>query len=267
MKLSNMMEQERQSAYYNRKKILQRKEAGDAYRKNAQYFQPEKNPILLELENLLLGRQDQDLYEQHKEESKDVTPQQQALMQGLQQTEKSVRAHEHAFKTTGSDKGESPSSSRQKGTDTDQFMALEDLGGAEINTDTESADTLQILQQVRSEALTPTVPSPQDLRIAASADAQMQLIQADLNGTELDETLLKELEPSFVTETIDVKVPERFSKELNLDPLADTIFGKTYDETLKARTFKMASAKYVAHIQMAKSGYLYGDNSTFSMTA
>ncbi|MEK5330127.1 putative metalloprotease CJM1_0395 family protein [Lysinibacillus sp. FSL W8-0992] len=256
MKLSNMMEQERQSAHYNRKKILQRKEAGDAYRKNAQYFQPEKNKILLELENLLLGRQDQDLYEQHKEESKEVTPQQQAMIQDLQQTEKSVRAHEQAYKTIGSDIGESPSSSRLKASD--------DLTEAVIDTDTEAADTLQILQQVRSAALTPTVPSPQDLRIAASADAQMQQIQ---NGTELDETVLNELEPPYVTETTDVKVPERFSKELNLDPFADTIFGKSYDEAMKARTFKIASAKYATHIQMAKSGYLYGDNSTFSMTA
>ncbi|MFJ7663409.1 putative metalloprotease CJM1_0395 family protein [Lysinibacillus sp. NPDC097162] len=263
MKLSNMMEQERQSAHYNRKKILQRKEAGDAYRKNAQYFQPEKNKILLELENLLLGRQDQDLYEQHKEESKEVTPQQQAMIQDLQQTEKSVRAHEQAYKTIGSDIGESPSSSRLKASD-DRYPALDDLPEAVMDTDTEAADTLQILQQVRSAALTPIVPSPQDLRIAASADAQMQQIQ---NGTELDETVLNELEPPYVTETTDVKVPERFSKELNLDPFADTIFGKSYDEAMKARTFKIASAKYATHIQMAKSGYLYGDNSTFSMTA
>ncbi|MFJ5766129.1 putative metalloprotease CJM1_0395 family protein [Lysinibacillus sp. NPDC093210] len=264
MKLSNMIEQERQSAHYNRKKILQRKEAGDAYRKNAQYFQPEKNPILLELENLLLGRQDQDLYKQHKEESKEVTPQQQAMIHDFQQTEKSVRAHEQAYKTIGSDIGESSSSSWLKASDD----RLDDLSEAKINTDdTEAVDTLHILQQVRSAALTPTVPSPQDLRIVASAEAQMQQIQVDINGIELDETVLNELEPPYAPETIDVKVPERFSKELNLDPFADTIFGKSYDEALKARTFKIASAKYATHIQMAKSGYLYGDNSTFSMTA
>lgn len=40
------------------------------------YFQPKKNPLLIELENLLLGRTDQDLYEQQQEESKEVTPQQ-----------------------------------------------------------------------------------------------------------------------------------------------------------------------------------------------
>ena len=262
MKLSNAMEQERQSAYYNRKKILQRKEAGDAYRKNAQYFQPEKNPILLELENLLLGHKDQDLYEQHKEESKDVSPQQQAMIRDLQQTEKNVRAHEQALKAISSDVGESHSSSRLVEPNADRNVALDDL-----SIDAEGVDTIHILQQVRSAALAPTVPSPQDLRVAASADAQMQQIQAEMSGTTLDERERNELEPAYVSEIIDIKVPERFSKELKLDPFADTIFGKRQDEALIARTFKLATAKYTAHIQMAKSGYLFGDHSTFSMTA
>lgn len=49
MKLLDVIQQERQSAYSNRKKILQRKEAGDAYRKNAQYFQPKKIQYYLSL--------------------------------------------------------------------------------------------------------------------------------------------------------------------------------------------------------------------------
>lgn len=261
MKLSNVIEQERQSAFYNRKKILQRKEAGDAYRKNAQYFQPKKNPILLELENLLLGRTDQDLYEQHKEEAQDVTPQQQAMIQDLQQAEKSVRAHEQAYKAASSEADDSLLSLEG---DSEDYIALDDLSIAALNVNRGDVDTLQILQQVRSAALAPTVPSSQDLRVAASANTQIQQIQAKLNGLELDEV---ELEPAYVTETIDVKVPERFSKELKLDPFADTIFGKSYEKALKARTFSLASATYAAHIQMAKNGYLFGDNSLFSMTA
>ncbi|MFJ7668597.1 hypothetical protein ACIQXI_15975 [Lysinibacillus sp. NPDC097195] len=246
MKLLNVMEQERQSAYYNRKKILQRKEAGDAYRKNAQYFQPKKNPILLELENLLLGRKDQDLYEQHKEEAMDVTPQQQAMMQDLQQTEKNVKAHELAVKAVSSDSSDPLFSSRL------------------LESDNEDKDSFQLLPQVRNVALTPTMPASQDFRIAASTNAQ---IAADNSGAQLDNTALYELEPPYVTENIDVQVPERFLKDLNLDPFADTIFGKSYEEALKARTFKMASAKYAAHIQMAKSGYRFGEDSTFSMSA
>lgn len=249
MKLLNVMEQERQSAYYNRKKILQRKEAGDAYRKNAQYFQPKKNPILLELENLLLGRKDQDLYEQHKEDAKDVTPQQQAMMQDLQQTGKNVRAHEQAFKTVGSDQGESFSSSRL------------------IETAHEGDEPLEVLPQVRNDVLTPTVPTSQDFRLAVRANDQMPQLEAEIDSAQLADTAPYELEPPYGTEKMEVKIPERFLKELNLDPFADTIFGKSYEEALKARTFKMASAKYAAHIQMAKSGYQFGEGSTFSMSA
>jgi len=244
MKLLNVMEQERQSAYYNRKKILQRKEAGDAYRKNAQYFQPKKNPILLELENLLLGRKDQDLYEQHKEDAKDVTPQQQAMMQDLQQTGKNVRAHEQAFKTVGSDQGESFSSSRL------------------IETAHEGDEPLQVLPQVRND-----VPTSQDFRLAVRANDQMPQLEAEIDSAQLDDVAPYELEPPYGTEKTEVKIPERFLKELNLDPFADTIFGKSYEEALKARTFKMASAKYAAHIQMAKSDYQFGEGSTFSMSA
>lgn len=249
MKLLNVMEQERQSAYYNRKKILQRKEAGDAYRKNAQYFQPKKNPILLELENLLLGRKDQDLYEQHKEDTKDVTPQQQAMMQELQQTGKNVRAHEQAFKTVGSDYGESISSSRF------------------IETTHDGDEPLQALPQNRNDVLTPTVPTSQDFRAAVRANDQMPQLEAEIDSAQLEDAAPYELEPLYGTEKMAVNIPERFLKELNLDPFADTIFVKRYEEALKARTFQMASAKYAAHIQMAKSGYRFGEDSTFSMSA
>lgn len=238
MKLSSLIEQERLSSHYNRKKILQRKQAGDAYRKNALYFPPKKNPLLLELENLLLGHTDQELYEQQKEESKDVTPQQQAIIQDLQQTKKNVLAHEQM------QKAEALAYSQQEHVD---------------------EETLQILDQVRNTALAPSQPSSQDLRVAARANAQIQHMQAQLNGQELDESELDE--PAFVRESIDVKVPERFSKELKLDPFADTIFGKSYAEAYKARTFKYASEKYATHVQMAKEGYQPGNNPMFSMIA
>jgi len=239
MKLSSVIEQERMSSHYNRKKILQRKQAGDAYRKNSMYFQPKKNPLLLELENLLLGHTDQKLYEQQKEEFKEVTPQQQAILQDLQQT-KNVLAHEQT-----------------------QYSQLERVDEeVPIVDDANAKETLQILEQVRNTALSPAQPSPRDLRVAASANAQIQHMQAQLNGQEVDDS-----EPAFVREDIEVKVPERFSKELKLDPFADTIFGKSYAEAYKARTFKYASEKYATHIQMAKDGYLPGTNPMFTMIA
>ncbi|MGE6513725.1 putative metalloprotease CJM1_0395 family protein [Lysinibacillus sphaericus] len=266
MKLSNLIRQESIANNHTRKKILQRKEAGDAYRKNAQYFQPKKNPILLELESLLLGRKDQDLYEQHKEEAKEVKPQQRALISDLQQTEKNVRAHEQVYKAVGGDKTETFSYTQStelagKLNSSDEEVAITDDAG--IAPD----ETLQILEQVRSAALAPVNPSSQDLRLAAFADAQIQQMQTKVNDFKGDNHELIEEEPVFVQEIIEVKVPERFSNELKLDPFADTIFGKSYEEAFKARSFKNAAAKYATHIQMAKNGYQPGNDSMFSMTA
>ena len=241
MKISNLMEQERISSQHNRKKILQRKEAGDAYRKNAMYFQPKKNPLLIELENLLLGRTDQDLYDQQQEESKEVTPQQKAIMEDLQQTEKNVRAHEQNYK-----------------------VGMNDNADPSNISDSELGDTLHILEQVRNAALSSAEPSPQDLRVAQSVDAQIQHM---LNNSNVDEVATNESEPSFVRDIIEVKVPERYSKELKLDPFADTIFGKNYETAFKLRAFKQVSERYAAHVQMAKNGYRPDKDSMFSLIA
>lgn len=91
-------------------------------------------------------------------------------------------------------------------------------------------------------------PSPQDLRVAASADAQIQHL---LDG----EGDVEDIEPPFIHDTIEIKVPERFSKELKLDPFADTIFGKGYEDALRVNKFKHASEKYATHIEMTKNGY------------
>ncbi len=231
------MEQERLSSPFNRKKFLQRKEAGDAYRKNAMYFQPKKNPLLLELENLLLGRTDQDLYEQQQEDTEVVTPQQQAIMDDLQQTSKNVHAHEQAYK-----------------------WASGNHDGAPVVNNPDLNDTLQVLEQMRNAALSSSKPSAQDVRLAENVNAQIQHILHEVNSTD-------EQDQPFVNEVTTVKVPERFSKELKLDPFADTIFGKSHDATLKLRAFKQASEKYAAHVQMTKNGYRPGNDSMFSLIA
>lgn len=237
MKIYNSMEQERLSSPFNRKKFLQRKEAGDAYRKNAMYFQPKKNPLLLELENLLLGRTDQDLYEQQQEDTEVVTPQQLAIMDDLQQTSKNVHAHEQAYK-----------------------WASGNHDGAPVVNNPDLNDTLQVLEQMRNAALSSSKPSAQDVRLAENVNAQIQHILHEVNSTD-------EQDQPFVNEVTTVKVPERFSKELKLDPFADTIFGKSHDATLKLRAFKQASEKYAAHVQMTKNGYRPGNDSMFSLIA
>jgi len=241
MKIYNSMEQERLSSPFNRKKFLQRKEAGDAYRKNAMYFQPKKNPLLLELENLLLGRTDQDLYEQQQEDVEVVTPQQQAIMENLQQTSKNVHAHEQAYK-----------------------WASGHHDGSPVTNNPNLNDTLQVLEQVRNAALSPSKPSAQDIRLAENVDAQIQHILHEANST-VD--AIDEQDQPFDNEVTTVKVPERFSKESKLDPFADTIFGKSHDAALKLRAFKQATEKYAAHVQMTMNGYRPGDDSMFSLIA
>ena len=88
------IQQERMAAIEDRRKMLQRKNIGNVYRKNLQYTQLKKNPVLKELENLLLGYKDLDLYKKHKEESKETTPQEQAILRDLQQPKKSISRHE-----------------------------------------------------------------------------------------------------------------------------------------------------------------------------
>ncbi len=51
----------------NRKRVFQRREMGQAYRKNAQY-QATKNPLLEALENLLSGKTERDLQKAGQEE-------------------------------------------------------------------------------------------------------------------------------------------------------------------------------------------------------
>ncbi|KOO49808.1 hypothetical protein [Viridibacillus arvi] len=65
----------------NRKRALRQKNAGDAYRKTAQYFQPKSNPALEELMDLLTGKKE-----------KQRQPQVQAAIRELQQKDQEFRA-------------------------------------------------------------------------------------------------------------------------------------------------------------------------------
>ncbi|MFC7686599.1 hypothetical protein [Ureibacillus sp. GCM10028918] len=49
--------------FEERKRVMQRKEANDAYKKNAIYTQANKNPMLKILEDLLSGKTDKELFE------------------------------------------------------------------------------------------------------------------------------------------------------------------------------------------------------------
>ena len=95
-----LIQQERVEAIEDRRKMLQRKNIGDVYRKNLQFTQLKKNPVLKELEDLLLGHKEINLFKKHKEE---ITPQEQATIREMQQAQKNVRAHELTQKTMDED--------------------------------------------------------------------------------------------------------------------------------------------------------------------
>lgn len=120
-----LIQQERMAAIEDRRKMLQRKNIGNVYRKNLQYTQLKKNPVLKELENLLLGYKDLDLYKKHKEESKETTPQEQSILRDLQQPKKYVRAHEATQKIT--DRNEYSVSSNDNVTNRAGLDAVEEI--------------------------------------------------------------------------------------------------------------------------------------------
>ena len=62
MKISSLLHQFNPDLE-ERKRSLQRKEAGDVYKKHAKYANASKNPMLQALENLLSGKTEKELHE------------------------------------------------------------------------------------------------------------------------------------------------------------------------------------------------------------
>lgn len=271
----------------NRKRALQRREMGDAYKKNAQY-QSKKNPMLEALENLLSGKTEKDLHaaDQAKRESgappseqekSFVEQQQQKLEQPevkaeineLKLTEKEVIAHEQAHKAVGGSVTGPVTYTHTEGPDGKRYIA-----GGEVSINTKEGstpeETLRILEKVKAAALAPAEPSAQDLRVAASATAQIQQTRAEIINQNVEQLLTdeEEVEP-FAGVNTNVEVPERFMNNFEeRDATQGTLLlGRDLERLLYERTFKKASMKYSSHIEMVKNGYRSFDEPTFSKIA
>lgn len=247
----------------DRKRLQQRRDAGEAYKKNSQYFQYEKNPALTELERLLTGEEDVKQFEEQKEEK----PEAKALLRELQQTEQNVRAHEQAHMAAGGAVAGSATFTYTEGPDGKRYIT-----GGEVPISTPPASsteqTIAILEQVKRAALAPADPSPQDLRVAASVTAQIQQAKAQETKESVDELEPSETsEPAFLNEKLEVEVPERFTKELSLNTQQDTVFGKSYEDIYKSRLFDLAKDRYTTHSQMVKNGYRLAVEPQFSLIA
>lgn len=241
--------------FEERKRALQRKEAESTYKKNATYSNPKKNPMLDVLENLLSGKTEKDLHAADnatKRYSKLGKEEKLEQPQLLKQTEKEVFAQEQAHKVVGASVT-GPSDQRS-------------ITGSEVSLSAPTGDapdeTIAILEKVRQAALAPAQPSPQDLRIAASASAQIQQARGEVVA---EETELEEA--PFTNENLQVTIPERFQAAAERDPQAQTIFGKELESLLFNRTFNKAAEKYGAHIAMVKNNYRSFDEPVFSKTA
>ncbi|MEK3978834.1 hypothetical protein MKY37_07005 [Psychrobacillus sp. FSL K6-2836] len=125
-----------------RKRAFNRKDVGQAYRKNAAYYEPKKNPTLAELEDLLLGNK----------EKESVSAEMNVAIKEYQQIEKNKNMLDIKGPT----------------------LPVQTIGGPTPEK------TIELLEKVRSSALATDEPTPQDLRLAANATAKIQNVQSQI---------------------------------------------------------------------------------------
>ena len=259
--------------FESRKRALQRKETTEAYRKSAQY-QSTKNPLLEALENLLSGKTEKELHQADAEareqlnssssepkEEKLELPEVKQEVAELQATEKEVIAHEQAV---GGSLTGPVSYTYTEGPDDNLYVNGGEVS-IQLKEGSSSKETISILERVHTAALAPLNPSPQDLRVAASAATQMQQIRGEIVTEQLvdDETV----EPFAGIDT-KVDIPDRFLNDFSSRNAAEsTVFGRDIENAIYNRAFNKATSKYEQHIAMVKNGYRSFGEPLFSKTA
>ncbi|MFJ7970020.1 hypothetical protein [Psychrobacillus sp. NPDC096389] len=190
----------RWAEFEERKRTLQRHNAGDAYRKQAEYFQP-KVPTLSELEELLLGNKE-----------------------------------------------------KQPETSTNQSTSMLDIKGPSIPVQTIGGPTLEktveLLEKVRSTALAPAQPTPEDLRVAASASAKIQRVNAQISlnmeaNRQIDQEVKQQLEDEAAISNRSVPSDYPSPKQLQED----------LENIQKKRWKEQAIAKYSYQVHLKRYGF------------
>lgn len=260
-----------------RKRSVQRKEVGNVYKKHAKYADASKNPMLQALENLLSGKTEKDLHEADAAARKDAQPtaieaKEEQLarpevkkeISQLKQSEQEVIAHENAHKSAGAGVTGAVTYTHTTGPDDQRYINGGEVAIQMPATTGESDETIALLERVRQAALAPAEPSSQDLRVAASASAQIQQVRADKYGEvveEQDETV------PFADEDFTFDIPDKFQKDFARNPEEQTIFGQDLEKLLFQRTFNNASQKYSSHMAMVNNGYRSVTEPTFTQVA
>lgn len=258
MRISNLI-QPGMPDFEERKRALQRKEMGEAYKKTAKFVEVSKNPMFAVLENLLSGKAEKDLLATDEQLSDETIAFNESIIRDPQIM---AIAENEDIEQERLLAGESSNTS----TPTLNNKHYNHSGEVVPNnlTGTTQKETIQILEQVKQAALAPANPSEQDLRIAASASAQIEQTAAELRGETVEFT--EEYEP-FIGEDLTVDIPNRFMNEFKRDAAAPTIFGKEFESLISQRIFNKVVETYTTHIAMVKNGYRSINEPSFSKIA
>lgn len=202
------------SNFEERKRAMQRKDAGEAYRKQAEYFQP-KMPSLGELEDLLLG---------NKEREQD-TPELSAAVREYQQIEQDNRP-QNMLDIKG------PST------------PVQTLGGPTLEK------TIELLEKVRSSALAPAEPTPQDLHVAASASAKIQRVQSQIT---LNQEASRQITLEAKTQIEDEAAV--FNRSIQSELQSPKSIEEDMENLQKRRLKEQAIAKYSYQVHLKRYGF------------
>lgn len=259
-----------------RKKLLARKEMDQAYKRNARYSDETKNKVLKSIENLISSQEENEATLKggeagtEKSLSRDENlqlPEVKQEIKELASREREVIAHEQAHKAAGAGVTGAISYTYTTGPDERRYIT-----GGEVSIETPQASEpeqmLKVLEKVKQAALAPAEPSPQDLLVAASAQAQILTVKGELAAENSEELLLQdEVVAPFDDEDFDVEIPAKFLKEVERNAEAETVFGKDLEKLIFQRTFMKAKQVYSNHIAMVNNSYRSYNEPLFSRTA
>ncbi|MEI4768980.1 hypothetical protein WAX74_04815 [Psychrobacillus sp. FJAT-51614] len=198
-----------------RKRAIQRKDAEDAYRRQAAYYKP-KVPTLSELENLLLGNKEREL----------DSPEVSAAVREFQQIERVNNQKQNILEIKG------PS------------IPVQTIGGPTPEK------TIELLEKVRSFALESPDPTPQDLRVAAGATAKIQQVQSQIT---LNQEANRQIELEVKRQMEDEATV--FNRSVQSDFQSPKVLEEDLEKLQKKRLIEQAIAKYSYQVHLKRNGF------------
>lgn len=159
-----------------------------------------------------------------KEDARERQQQQseQREVETLKQRDQEVRAHEQAHASAGGQYAGSPQFDFQRGPDGQRY-AVDGQVSIDISSESTPEATIRKMQQVRTAALAPAEPSPQDLQVAAEAsriafDARNEIAKERKQSVSGDPEA--SLQPPSLDDIVDVSpadIPTRKLEELAVE--------------------------------------------------